>query len=113
MTTESDSNPPSPPLTPEQRIRAVERRVKALEDTIGDLADPIAKTPATGLVGAVVAVQVALEGLTAELKAEKEARERRSNFLGKLSWGLSIPLAVAALLGAGALLWRWASTLHH
>jgi hypothetical protein len=31
----------------------------------------------------------------------------------KLAWGVGLPVLVAAILGLGALAWRWVSTLHH
>lgn len=103
----------SPPLTDAQEIRALRRRVTALEASIGDPADPIARTPATGLVGAVVAIQATLDQLVDEVRATGAARKSREDFLSRVAWGLGLPLIGAALIGAGALAWRWFASLHH
>jgi uncharacterized coiled-coil protein SlyX len=113
VTTSTDSDPPEEPQTPERRLSKLEKRMTLLEATIGEAADPIAKTPASGLVGAVVGVQAALEKLTDELKAEKDAREQRRIFWTRIGWGVGLPVGVSSLLGAGALVMRWILTLHH
>lgn len=108
-----DERPSDEALSPEQRIGRLEMRVSEIERAIGEASDPIEKTPATGLVGAVVGLQTALTTLTDELRAEKKSRDDRRAFWSKVGWALSIPAAVSALLGLGALAWRWISTLHH
>lgn len=124
----TDSDPPDEPQTPEQRrisklekrVAVIEGDVAVIEGAIGRPADPIAKTPATGVVGAVVCIQAAVDGvqtaveaLTAELKSEKTSRAERRAFWARIGWGLGLPVGVSALLGAGALVMRFLLGLHH
>lgn len=109
----TDSDPPEEQTSEQRRLSRLEKRVAVIEVAIGEAADPITKTPATGLVGAVVGVQTAVEALTAALTTEERARTERRAFWVKVGWGLGLPVGVSALLGAGALLMRWILSLHH
>jgi hypothetical protein len=55
----------------------------------------------------------AVEALTATLKASDEAWAARWSVLSKLMWGVGIPVLVAIVLGVGAVVVKWVSTLHH
>lgn len=88
-------------------------RLSVMEVTVGRPEDPIKKRPATGIIGGFLKLEAALEGLTTELRADREGRERQWAILSKLAWGLGLPVGVAAVLAAGTVAVRWLTTLHH
>src|ERR1700734_412339 len=87
--------------------------VAMLKRRVGEAPDPIEKTPGYGMAAGLLRVEDALALLTTELRADREGREKMRAFFTKLAWGLGLPVAIAVVLGFGAIAWSWASTLHH
>lgn len=54
-----------------------------------------------------------VESLTGTIKSWEETLNRHGRILGRLLWAVLVPVIVACVLGAGSLVWRWISTLHH
>lgn len=99
-------------------------RIASVEIVVGSLPDPVRKLPASGMIALMLTLQETLAALQKELGADREAREKsaatsaaievkRAESRARLAWGIGIPVAVAIVLGALAIAWRWASTLHH
>lgn len=101
------------PENPEDAGRGVLGRVGVLERTIGREPSSVHGTAATGMLAIVLSIRDAVQRLEAVIEADKAAQIEAAARRARLAWAIGIPLVVAALLGAGALAWRWLATLHH
>ncbi len=91
----------------------IEGRLVGIERVVGRPPDPIQAKPATGMIGGFLLLKTSVEELTAELRAERESRDGFRKFLSRVAWGVGIPIAVTVLVGIGAIIYRYISTLHH
>lgn len=51
--------------------------------------------------------------LNATIESWSETWGKHWRTLSRVAWGVGIPVLVAVVLGVGAYVWRWLSTLHH
>lgn len=101
------------PEDPEDQGRGLLGRVGVLERTIGREPSSVHGTPATGMLAIVLSIRDAVQRLEAVIEADKKAAIAAAERRARLAWSIGVPVVVAVLLGAGALVWRWVSTLHH
>lgn len=54
-----------------------------------------------------------VETLNTTIHAWNTRWDKHWTTISRLAWAVGVPLLVAAMLGIGAQIWRWISTLHH
>lgn len=80
---------------------------------IGAPGDPVRGTAPTGLVAITLRLDANVTKLKTTVEAWTAAQVEAATARARLVWAVGVPITVAALLGLGALAWRWISTLHH
>lgn len=64
-------------------------------------------------LAAVTELAASVEKLNTTIDSWGQTWEKHWQRIGKLLWAIGVPLLVTALVGAGTLVWKWISTLHH
>jgi len=80
---------------------------------IGSPGDPVRNVAPSGLVAITLRLDASVTKLELAVEAWTRAQVEAAAARARLLWAVGVPVIVAALLGAGALAWRWVSSLHH